>query len=57
MDERKKGLDAVKMMREARDRISRDIQGMSFEEQEAYFRQHAEQARTRLEAAEKRQVV
>lgn len=49
--------DAVKMMGEARDRISRDIEGMSFEEQATYFRLHAERARTRLKATEKSQAV
>ena len=57
MDEKKKKFGAVKMMRDVRDRISRDIQGMSFEEQAAYFRGHAEKARTRLEATEKSQAV
>lgn len=49
MDTRKKDFDAVKMMREARDRISREIRGMSFEEQAAYFRKHADQTRRKLE--------
>jgi len=57
MIEKKKDFDAVKMMREARDKISRDIQGMSFEEQMAYFREHAEQARRKLAATEKSQAV
>jgi hypothetical protein len=50
---RQKDFDAVKMMREARDRISRDIKDMSFKEQRAYFREHAEQARKRLKSVEK----
>lgn len=49
MDTRKKDFDAVMMMREARDRISREIRGMSFEEQAAYFRKHAERTRRKLE--------
>ena len=53
MEKRKKKFDAVKMMRAARDRISRDIQGMSHEEQEAYFKEHAEQVRSKLQVAEK----
>lgn len=46
--------DAVKMMREARDRISREIRGMSFEEQAAYFKRRAAQTRTKLEPREER---
>jgi hypothetical protein len=45
------------MMREVRDRISREIQGLSFEEQAAYFREHAEPARRKLEATENSQAV
>lgn len=48
---KKKSFDAVKMMREARDKISRDVQGMGFEEQLAYFRKHSERVRGRLETA------
>ena len=57
MTEKKKEFDAVKMMRDARDQISRDIRDMSFEEQAAYFREHAEQARKKLEATKNGQVV
>ncbi len=59
MEEKKKKekFDAVKMMRNARDRISRDIQAMSHEEQVAYFRDHAEQVRRKLEAAQKSEAV
>ena len=32
-----KAFDAVKMMRELRDRISRDIQGMTLEEEKEYL--------------------
>jgi hypothetical protein len=32
------GFDAVQHMREARDRISRDIEGMTYAEMEEYFR-------------------
>jgi hypothetical protein len=57
MTEKQKEFDAVKMMREVRDRISREIQGLSFEEQAAYFREHAEPARRKLEATENSQAV
>lgn len=57
MDEKKKEFDAVKMMRDARDQISHDIRDMNFEEQAAYFREHAEHARRKLEATKKGQAV
>lgn len=57
MEEKKKEFDAVKMMRDARDRISREIQDMSHEEQVAYFREHGEQVRRKLNAAEKSHAV
>ena len=53
MAKKTKDFDAVQRMREARDKISRDIQGMSFEEQKAYFRKHARRARERLESVGK----
>lgn len=53
MDETPKDFDAVAMMREARDRISRDIRDMSFDEQKIYFRKHAELARQRLNSVER----
>jgi hypothetical protein len=34
---RKKAFDSVRMMREIRDRISRDIQGMALEEEKEYL--------------------
>jgi hypothetical protein len=34
---RKKAFDSVKMTREIRDRISRDIQGMTLEEEKEYL--------------------
>jgi hypothetical protein len=37
--------DAVQHMRELRDCISREIEGMTFEEQKAYFRERLTQAR------------
>lgn len=57
MEEKKKEFDAVKMMRDARDRISRDIRDMSHDEQVAYFKEHAEQVRRKLAVAEKRHAV
>ncbi len=57
MEEKKKEFDAVKLMRDARDRISRDIQDMSHEEQVAYFKEHAEQVRRKLAVAEKSHAV
>jgi hypothetical protein len=53
----KEEFDAVKFMRNARDGISRDIQGMSHEEQLEYFKEHSEQARRKLVAAEQKQAV
>ncbi len=35
-----KDFDAVKMMRDIRDKIDRDIAGMTFEEQKAYLKKH-----------------
>lgn len=57
MEEKKKEFDAVKMMRDARDRISRDIQDMSHDEQVAYFKEHAERVRRELAAVEKSHAV
>lgn len=39
------GFDAVQQMRAARDRISRDIEGMTFEEEKAYYREQLQRAR------------
>ncbi|MEQ8553636.1 MAG: hypothetical protein RIC06_20820 [Cyclobacteriaceae bacterium] len=36
------GFDAVKMMRDIRDKIDKDIEGMTFEEEKEYFRKGAE---------------
>lgn len=55
MGEKTKDFDAVQMMREARDRISRDIKDMSFEEQRVYFRNHAQRARKKLKSVERAQ--
>jgi len=38
----KKKFDAVKMMRDIRDEIDKDIEGMTFEEEKEYFRKGAE---------------
>jgi hypothetical protein len=35
-----KEFDAVKVMREIRDEISREIQGMSFEQEKEYIEKH-----------------
>ena len=48
MKTRTKDFDALKMMRQARDRISREIRG-SFEEQAAYFKWRAAETRKKLE--------
>ena len=53
MSDETKKFDAVGMMREARDRISRDTRNMSFEEQRAYYSDRAEKARKRLNLPEK----
>jgi hypothetical protein len=37
-----KKFDAVKMMREIRDKIDRDIEGMTFEQEKEYFRKASE---------------
>ena len=43
--ETRKDFDSVRMMRELRDRISRDIDGMTFEQEKAYIRARLERAR------------
>ncbi len=43
-----KSFDAVQFMREVRDRMSADMQGMSFEEQKMYIEQRASKVRTGL---------
>jgi len=37
-DGKKKGFDCVKMMRDIRDQISREIAGMTYEEQRAWMK-------------------
>ncbi|HZG42047.1 MAG TPA: hypothetical protein VEY93_03720 [Longimicrobium sp.] len=39
------GFDAVQQMRVVRDRISGDIEGMTFEEEKAYYREQLQRAR------------
>ncbi len=45
MSEPNKDFDSVRLMRELRDQISRDIEGMTFEQEKAYIRERLEQAR------------
>lgn len=40
-----KKFDSVRMMRDARERISEDIQGMTFEQEKAYIRERLQRAR------------
>jgi hypothetical protein len=44
-----KQFDAVQFMRQARDKMSADMRGMTFEEQRAYIEQHAAKVRRDLE--------
>lgn len=44
-----KRFDAVQFMRRVRDKMSSEMQGMSFEEQKAYIEQHASKLRRELE--------
>jgi hypothetical protein len=43
-----KNFDAVQFMRQVRDRMGSDMQGMSFEEQKAYIEQRASKVRSEL---------
>ncbi len=43
---KEKKFDAVKFMREARERISHDIKDMTFEEEKEYYEIHSQWART-----------
>ena len=45
-----KKFDAVKMMRDIRDKIDRDIEGMTFEEEKEYFRKGSEKYRKEEES-------
>lgn len=42
--------DAVQFMRQVRERMSSEMQGLSFEEQKKYIAQHAEKLCRELEA-------
>ena len=43
--ETKKKFDAVKMMRDIRNQIDKDIEGMTFEQEKEYFKKGAERAK------------
>lgn len=43
--ERKKTFDAVKTMRDIRDQMDKDLEGMTFEQEKEYFRKGAERAK------------
>jgi len=45
---KKKQFDAVKMMREIRDKISAETQNMTFEELKAYIKQRLSDGKTKL---------
>jgi hypothetical protein len=45
---KQKTFDAVKMMREIRDKISEETQNMSFEELKAYIKKQLEDNKTKL---------
>ena len=47
MKKAKKEFDAVLMMREIRDRLSGQIEGMSFEEEKRFIRKHVPQPKAR----------
>jgi hypothetical protein len=47
-NKKEKSFDAVKMMREIRDKISSDTQNMSFEELKAYIKQKLAENNTKL---------
>jgi hypothetical protein len=50
-----KSFDAVQFMREVRDRMSADMQGMSFEEMKVYIEQRASKVREELSGVPKPQ--
>ena len=47
MKSTRKEFDAVATMREIRDRLSAQIEGMSFEEEKRFIRKHVPQPKTR----------
>jgi hypothetical protein len=48
MIKKQKTFDAVKMMREIRDKISAETQNMTFEELKAYIKKQLSESKTRL---------
>jgi hypothetical protein len=48
MTKKQKTFDAVKMMREIRDKISAETQNMSFEEMKAYIKKQLSENKTKL---------
>jgi len=48
-----KSFDAVQFMRDVRDRMSADMQGTSFEEQQVYIEQRASKVRAELSCDKK----
>lgn len=52
-----KKFDAVQFMRRVRDKMSSEMQGMSFEEQKAYIEQHASKIRRELKLQHEKAVV
>jgi hypothetical protein len=52
-----KQFDAVKAMREIRDEISREIQGMSFEQEREYIEKHLKSEREEERAGVSKQSV
>lgn len=55
MKRNKKAFDAVEMMREIRDKMSADMEGMTFEEQREYIESRA--SRTRKKVLESKEPV
>ena len=49
----KKKFDAVKMMREIRDKIDKETQGMTFAQLKKYYKQSAEESRQSSQKREK----
>jgi hypothetical protein len=48
MNNKEKEFDAVKMMREIREKISAETQNMSFEELKEYIKKKLEESKTKL---------
>lgn len=47
METNKKQFDAVKIMREIRDKLSYEFEGMSFEEEKGYIKKHVNTSSSR----------